>query len=169
LADDELNSTESTQMDETVNHNPPKVDELGQSEVYQARITELEGLLAQKEEEFSLANTRIAELEQALAELDTKLADTTNALSQAIASYKALAIKSKPGVIEELITGDNIEEIDASLEKAKTLIVRVRKGLEEEEEVAATRVPAGAPQRVPLDLSALSPREKIQYAIGGKK
>ena len=167
MADDELNSTESTQMDETVNHNPPKVDELGQSEVYQARITELEGLLAQKEEELSLANTRIAELEQALAELDTKLTDTTNALSQAIASYKAVVIKSKPGVIEELITGDNIEEIDASLERAKTLIVRVRKGLEEE--VAATRVPAGAPQRVPLDLSTLSPREKIQYAIGGKK
>jgi len=154
-------------MDETVNHNPPKVDELGQSEVYQARITELEGLLAQKEEELSLANTRIAELEQALAELDTKSTDTTNALSQAIASYKALVIKSNPGVIEELITGDNIEEIDASLERAKTLIVRVRKGLEEE--VAATRVPAGAPQRVPLDPSALSPREKIQYAIGGKK
>jgi len=167
LADDELNSTESTQMDETVNHNPPKVDELGQSEVYQARITELEGLLAQKDEELSLANTRIAELEQALTGLDKKLTDTTNALSQAIASYKTLVIKSKPGVIEEFITGDNIEEIDASLERAKTLIVRVRKGLEEE--VAATRVPAGAPQRVPLDLSTLSPREKIQYAIGGKK
>jgi len=30
-------------------------------------------------------------------------------------------------------------------------------------------VPAGAPGRRASDLSALSPREKIQYAIGGKK
>jgi len=36
-----------------------------------------------------------------------------------------------------------------------------------EEEVSKARIPAGAPQRVPPDLSALSPREKIQYAIGG--
>ena len=162
--DDELNPTESTQAS---NDNPPEGDEPGQSEATQARVTELESLLAEKDEELSSANTRITELEQALAELEKKLTDTGNALSQAIASYKTLVIKSNPGVIEELITGDNIEEIDASLEKAKTLIVMVRKGLEEE--VAATRVPAGAPQRTPLDLSVLSPREKIQYAIGGKK
>ena len=167
MADDELNSTESTPTDETANHNPPKVDELGQSEVSQATVTELESLLVQKDEELSLANSRVTELEQTLAESDKKLTDTSNALFQAIASYKTLIIKSNPGVIEELIIGDNIEDINASLEKAKTLIVRVRKGLEEE--VAATRVPAGAPQRTPPDLSVLSPREKIQYAIGGKK
>ena len=167
MADDELNSTESVETSETTTRNPPEVDEIEQSEVYRAKIAELEDLLAQKDEELSLANARITELEQALAESEKKLTDTSNALSQAIASYRELVIKSNPGVIEELIVGDSIEEIDASLEKAKSLIVKVRQGLEEE--VAATRVPAGAPQRTPLDLSALSPREKIQYAIGGKR
>ena len=155
--DDELNPAEATQ---TANHNPPKADEPEQSEESRARVTELENLLAQKEEELSLANARIAELEK-------KAADTDNTLSQAIASYKTLVTKSNPGVLEELVSGDTIEDISVSLEKAKTLVVRVRKGLEEE--AAATRIPAGAPQRTPLDLSVLSPREKIQYAIGGKK
>ena len=69
--------------------------------------------------------------------------------------------------LEELITGDTVEAINQSLENAGTLISKVRQGLEEE--ASRVRVPAGAPQRAPLDLSALSPREKIQYAIGGKR
>ena len=162
--DDELNRVESAQ---TTNNNPTGSDETDEGEALQARVVELESSLARKDEELGLAGTRITNLEQALDESDKKFNDTNNTLSQAIASYKALAIKSNPGVIEELISGDNIEEIDASLEKAETLIVRVKKGLEEE--VAATRIPAGSPQRTPPDLSVLSPREKIQYAIGGKK
>ena len=165
--DDELNPTESTQTDETTNQTPPGSGETGQSEALQARVAELESLLAQKDEKLSLADARITELERALAELENKLAETGDNLSQALASYKALAIKANPGVIGELIAGDSIEEINVSLERAKTLIVKVRKGLEEE--IASTRVPAGAPPRTPPDLTALSPREKIQYAIGGKK
>ena len=167
MVDDELNSAESMETSETASGNPPEADEQEQSEVFQAKIAELETLLIQKGEEVSLANARITELEQALAELEKRLTDTSNALSQAIASYRELVIKSNPGVTEELIVGDSIEEIDASLEKVKTLIVKVRQGLEEE--IAVTKVPAGAPQRAPLDLSALSPREKIQHAIGGKR
>jgi hypothetical protein len=70
-------------------------------------------------------------------------------------------------VLEELITGDTIESINESLKKAKTLVSQVRQGLETE--IAGAKIPAGAPPRTPPDLSALSPREKIQYAIGGKQ
>ena len=165
--DDKLNNAESMEIDESTNHKPPETDEAGQSEALKARIAELESLLTEGDEALKLTQTRVAGLEQAVAELNEKLTDTGNTLSQAIASYKTLAIKSNPDVVEELIAGDSIEEIDASLEKAENLIVKVKKGLEEE--VAAIRVPAGAPQRAPFDLSILSPREKIQYAIGGKK
>ncbi len=165
--DDELNSTDSTQTAQTEDHNPPEADELEPSEASQARIPELESLLVQKDEELSLADARIAELEQALAELDKKSTETGNTLSQAVASYKALTIKTNPGVLAEMVTGDTIEAVNESLENAKTLTDRVRQGIEEE--VSMTKVPAGAPQRTPLDLSSLSPREKIQYAIGGKK
>ena len=163
----EQNSVESTPEEEL--------------EQTRARVTELEGLLAQRDKELAFRDNRISELEQlvvdrdnqiatleqSVAELEQKLTDLNNALNQAIASYKALVIELNPGVPEELITGDTIEEIDKSLANAQTLIDRVRQGLEAE--IAAAKVPAGAPQRAPVDLSALSPREKIQYAIGGKK
>jgi len=139
MPDDELNQEQN-----------PEEDELEQTV---ARVAELEGLVAQKEEELTKANSRITELGQAV--------------NQAVASYRVLAVQANPDVIEELITGDTIDDINASLKRAKTFVSKVREGLEAE--VAGAKVPAGAPQRTPIDLSALSPREKIQYAIGGKK
>jgi len=158
LAENELNPT---------NREPTEKNETSQSEVSQARVAELENLLVQKDEKLGLAETKVAELEKALADSEKRLSNTSNALSQAIARYKVIVIKSNPGIIEELIVGNTIEEINLSLEKAKTIITKVKKGMEDE--IASSRVPAGAPQRTPTDLSVLSPREKIQYAIGGKK
>ena len=150
-------------------------------EQVKAKIAGLENLLAQRDKELASKDSRISELEnlaadrddqitalkQSVAESEQKLVGLNDALTQAVASYKALVIKLNPGVPEELITGETIEEIDESLSNAQTLINMVRQGLEAE--IAAAKVPAGAPQRSPIDLSALSPREKIQYAIGGKK
>jgi chromosome segregation ATPase len=123
-----------------------------------AMIARLEQTLASKESE-------VAALKQSLAEAERKLADLGEALAQAVASYKALVVQANPGVLAELITGNTVEEVNESLKNAQALVDRVRQ--EMEAEISKTRIPAGAPQRVPLDLSALSPREKIQYAIRG--
>jgi uncharacterized coiled-coil protein SlyX len=149
--------------DDELNQNPE-----GEAEQRQApTITELEGLVAQKDEELTKANAHITELEQAVAGSEEKLTTIQNSLAEAVAGYKAMVVQANPEVLEELITGDTIESINGSLNKAKTLISRVRQGLETE--ISGARIPAGAPQRTPPDLSALSPREKIQYAIGGKR
>ena len=151
----------------------------GGEELAPDRVAELESLLAQKDEALGLADARTAELEQAVTTLESeaaalkesiteseqRLADVTSALSQAIASYKARVIEANPEIPVDLIAGDNIEAIDNSLENARALISKVREVLEAE--LRAARIPAGAPPRTPVDLSALSPREKIQYAIGG--
>jgi chromosome segregation ATPase len=150
-------------------------------ELESSRVTELEEIIAAKERELTEKSSRISELEpaiatrddqiaaltQSLAELELKLTELNNRLSQAVSGYRALVIKSNPGVPEELITGDSIEAIDKSLEDAQSLINKVRKELDAE--IAGARVPAGAPLRTPIDLSALSPKEKIQYAIGERR
>jgi uncharacterized coiled-coil protein SlyX len=142
---------------------------------------ELEARLAEKENELVEKNSRISELEQALASRDDQIADlkqsvanleqrlteAEESLSQAISSYRALVIKTNPGIPEEQIVGESIEEIEASLASARALIDRVRQELEAE--IAAAKIPAGAPLRTPADLSALSPRDKIQYAIGERR
>jgi len=74
-------------------------------------------------------------------------------------------VQSNPDVVEELIGGETIESINKSLDKAKVLVSKVRQGIEAE--ISMMKIPAGAPERTSPDLSAMSPREKIQYAIGG--
>ena len=123
-------------------------------------IAELEKAIAGKDSE-------IIASKQAMDELDKKLVDISDALAEAVAGYKALVLKANPGVLAELIIGDTVDEVNQALENAQSLIARVRQ--EMEAEASRTKVPAGAPQRAPLDLSGLSPREKIQYAIGGNR
>ena len=127
-----------------------------------AQITELEQAVAEKD-------SALTTLKQASAETDAHLTTLNDTLHGAISAYKTVVGQAaNPSVPGELITGDTIEAIDQSLESAKTLVAQVRTTIEAE--IAAGKVPAGAPARTLPDLSALSPREKIQYAItkGGK-
>jgi len=129
-------------------------------EQVKARVLELESLLVEKGGEADKANARVAELEQVVAEMEGNLAE-------AVSSYRTLAVETNPQVPVEMITGATIEEINVSLEKAITLVNRVKQDIEAD--ITAARIPAGAPERAPINLEALSPREKIQYAIGGRR
>ena len=174
---DELDQAENLSESPSSGESPPEVEELEAQE----GVTELESLLAQKTEELATVNARLVELEQVVAgkdseiaglkqtsdELEERLTALNNSLGEALASYKAMVVQANPEVIEELISGDTIESINESLDKAKVLVSKVRQGVETE--ISLARVPAGAPERTSPDLSALSPREKIQYAIGKMK
>ena len=137
-----------------------------------AKVSRLEELVAQKNQQVSRLeqaiadkDSQIANLKQSLAESDEQRKHLSDSLAQAIDSYKALVISANPEVPAELISGDTIKAIDESLVKAKDLVSKVRQGLEAE--AMQARFPSGAPVRTPPDLSALSPKEKIQYAMGG--
>jgi len=106
---------------------------------------------------------RIAQLEQSIASRDGELTAIKQLLSGAVAKYRDAVLASAPGIPQELVKGESLDEIDASLETARGIVIKVRQQLEVEAE--ANKVPAGAPPRMPQDLSALSPAEKIAYAL----
>jgi len=106
---------------------------------------------------------RIAQLEQGIANRDGELTAIKQSLSGAVAKYRAAVVASAPGIPQELVKGESLDEIDASLEVARGIVSKVRQQIEVEAE--ANKVPAGAPPRMPQDLSALSPAEKIAYAL----
>lgn len=124
-----------------------------------ARVSELEVVVAGKDKE-------IAGLKQTGLETEKRLTVANDSLSKAVGSYKTAVVRSNPEVVEELINGDTIASIDDSLSRAKDLVSKVRLGVQNE--ISLAKVPAGAPERTSPDLSALSPREKIQYGIGKK-
>ncbi|MBM3156952.1 MAG: hypothetical protein FJ004_06670 [Chloroflexi bacterium] len=106
---------------------------------------------------------KIVQLEQAVAARDNELYTLKSSLSGAVTKYRAAVLAGMPDVPEDLVKGTTIDEIDSSLETARGIIAKVRQQLESESE--AKRVPAGAPPRTPQDLSALTPAEKIAYAL----
>lgn len=85
-------------------------------------------------------------------------------LATAVAKYRALALASSPDIPEELVQGDTVEEVEASLLQARQIVERVKHQLEVQR--TKERVPAGTPLRTGVNLSALPPREKIAYALG---
>ncbi|MEE8420446.1 MAG: hypothetical protein V3R92_03195 [Dehalococcoidales bacterium] len=124
------------------------------------RITGLEQAVADRDGE-------LAVLKETVVKADQELTGVGNSLAQAVESYQAQVAAANPDVPAELITGGTIDAVNESLENARSLVDKVKLGIEAE--ASRVKVPAGAPQRAPLDLSVLSPREKIQYAIGGNR
>jgi len=174
---DELEKAENLSESQPGGENLPEVEELGAQE----GVTEIESLVAQKDEELTRTNARLTELEEVIVgkdgeiadlkrtreELEERLTTLNSSLAESVASYKAMVVQANPEVIGELISGDTIESINESLGEAKALVSKVRQGIETE--ISLAKVPVGAPERTSPDLSALSPREKIQYAIGGAR
>jgi chromosome segregation ATPase len=81
----------------------------------------------------------------------------------ATARYRELALRAEPGVLPELVAGDTIDDIDASLASARALAGRIRAQIEAESQAA--RVPAGAPERRGPDFRAMTPEQKIRYGL----
>jgi len=146
-----------------------------------AKVGELTGQLGERDTKLGEVNEELATLtktatekdeklavaEAATVEMTTNLETATSGLAAAITSYKEMALQANPNIPAELISGESIEELGKSVESAQTLIAKVRETITAE--IKAGRVPAGAPPRTTPDLSALSPREKIKYAISQPK
>lgn len=124
-----------------------------------AAITEMKQALAAKD-------TEIAALNQSLEGAKKRLEETAKSLEMTVGTYRELVVQTNPGVLKEMIAGDSIEKINESLQSARAIMERAKR--EVEAEAARVRVQAGAPQRAAQDLSALSPREKIQYGLETK-
>jgi hypothetical protein len=108
----------------------------------------------------------IAALNRSVDEVKGQSIELAKALSQAVAAYRELIVQANPGVLEDMITGNSIKEINDSLTSVRAILEKARREIEAE--AARSRVPAGAPQRMPPDMSVLSAREKILYGLGGR-
>ena len=105
----------------------------------------------------------VSRLHATIEEQASELANLREQVASAAKRYRSALLTSAPEVPEELIQGETVAELDQSLVSAKQIVEKIASQLEAH--VAAERVPSGAPPRREADLSALSPREKILYAL----
>lgn len=95
--------------------------------------------------------------------LRTQVDDAAARAREAASSYRELMLRLEPGLPAELVGGDTVDEIDASITAARAITASVRARIAEQSEGA--RVPAGAPSRGAPDLSAMTPAQKIAYGL----
>jgi len=149
-ADMETTRMEVESLNSQLSERDSKMGEL------QTAITEKVALIESQEQE-------LATLRDASAASEGRIAELSDSLVEATTKYRSALASANPSVPASLLTGETIAEIDAALTTAQGVVETVKETLAAAS--AEMRVPAGAPERTGPDLSSLSPKEKIQYAI----
>jgi len=122
-----------------------------------------EAALAEKDKRIAELQASLNVVQQASEAAATELSQVKEAQAKAVSKYLEAARALHSTIPEGVIVGQTIEEIDASVEKAKAIADAVKATLEAQAKEA--KVPAGAPARGEISLEGLSPREKIAAGI----
>ena len=119
-------------------------------------------LAAVAEAEQDELTTLRGELQEARDALDAERA----ARRAAVARYRGALLTAEPSLPPELIEGDDVETVDASVEAARRTVAEIRERIaRESEDEAARGFPAGAPERRGPRTEAMSAAEKIAYGL----
>ncbi len=116
------------------------------------------------EERAAALQQRDAELEalrQSAAEHAQRAAETEQRLLEAHRAW--LLAEHRGQVVDELVTGNTVEELTASVEAARAAHARIAERVRQQ---ATASVSAGnAPRSPEPDLSKMSPQEKVAYGL----
>ncbi len=129
----------------------------------EARASHLESERAELAEALAEARREIEAREREQAEAREQIEGLQTLVRNAAQRYRELALTHAPELPAELVAGDTVEEVDASVQRARETVSKVRGHLESQAQ--AGRVPVGAPARSEPDLSSLSAEEKIKLGL----
>lgn len=160
---DENENTEALEGERLKKENDAMAGELND---LRERLAGRDAAFAPLRDEVEGLKARLLEKDEELKTLGENASGLERSLEEAVAAYREMVVRANTGVTAELVSGGTVEEVNASLERARGIVEGVRKSLEAER--AEARIPAGSPPRTAPDLSSLSPIEKIKHAIGGK-
>lgn len=139
----------------------------------EARALHFQEITEKMRRELAGAQEELASCRQQISGLDEELSAARNEngelharLQAAASKYRQVLLAAAPELPEEMVQGKSIEEIEASLEKARQTVLHIRERLESHAQ--AGRVPAGSPARTAPDFSALSAIEKIRLGLSRK-
>lgn len=121
-----------------------------------AQLVELRAALA-------AAERRVGELASVLTETESVRDAHQTELGRAVDRYRTAVLTGSPEVPPDLVTGATIDEVDASLARARTIVDHIARSLAG----STTPIPNGAPPRRPPDLASLTPLEKIRLGLTG--
>ena len=131
-----------------------------------AELAALEDAQPEPGADAEAADAGAAETSAELAKLRADLDAERAARRAAVARYREAVLASEPALPPELVAGDSLDEVDASVESARRAVARIRERLAAEADESASRgFPAGAPGRLAPSAEAMSASEKIAFGL----
>ncbi len=109
------------------------------------------------------AQTQLASQTEEAGVLRESIASAEAQGREAVQRYREAALEREPHLPADLVVGDSVTELDASIERARQTVAQVRQHLDQQAQ--ALRVPAGAPARGNPETSDLSAGEKIRLGL----
>jgi hypothetical protein len=128
---------------------------------------ELTEKVATLEGELSVKTGELETIQGQLAEASTNFEGAKAAYAYAVEDYKKLVLQTNPLFTIDIIGGDTIDAVKASVGKAGVLVSKVKEGLEAQAAALSqlSVVPAGAPARSQINTEGLSTKEKINLGL----
>jgi len=130
-----------------------------------AQVESLQAAVADAEARAATHSDRIAALQ---GELDAARADRerlATRLRESALKYREVRLAASPHVPPELVTSEELEEIDEQVAAAERVVSQMRERVEKERRQESPPVPAGSPVRRAPDYSQLPSGEKIKLGL----
>ena len=132
----------------------------------QAELAAIEAASAEAGDGEPQADDELTRLRAELDEARGGLEAERVARHAAVARYREAVLAAEPALPPELVGGESLEEVDASVEAARRAVAQIRERLtQESEEEAARGFPAGAPGRLGPGTDAMSSSDKIAFGL----
>lgn len=141
----------------------------GHEPLFEALEARLSGLVA-RAEQANLLEEAMQSRGDELAAANARFDQVRAHVDGLIARYRQALVAGLPEAARALVTGATAEELERSAEAVQATIRAVTaEARAQATNAAAAQVPTGAPPRSALDISALSPREKIAFGLAVEK
>ena len=133
----------------------------------QDKVASLEAEAGTRNQDIEALKGQLTGAATAHSELVEECEGAKAAYAYAVEDYKQIVLQANPLFTPEIIGGETIEDVKASIGKATSLVSKVKEGLEAQATALAQLnvVPAGAPQRTGPDVSSMSTKEKINLGL----
>src|SRR5690349_12635379 len=116
----------------------------------------------------ALAEAERTELAAARAEHEAEIETERERTRTALARYRDAVLAANPELPPELIRGATLEELEASIEVARTAVAEIRARIVEATPSPQRGFPVGAPARVGATSAGMTSSEKIRRGLSDR-
>ena len=130
-----------------------------------AQIDSLQTAVADAEARAATGRDRLAALQGEMEAARGENERLGARLRESVIKYRDARLAAAPEIPSDLVTAEEMEEIEGQLAAAERVMSEMREKMERERRREAPPVPAGAPVRRAPDFSGLPPGEKIRVGL----